>query len=203
MALNVPIAMLMSMVVAFTITPWLSHHVLGRRYRAAQHAQPESSASSEETYDPEALRRTLLYRFFRPLMAPLLASHRNALLFLGVIGGLTIAAAGLAATRSVPLKMLPFDNKNELLLVLDMEEGTTLERTSAVVQQFEDLLARVPEVTDFTSHVGQPGPIDFNGLVRHYYLREGSHRADTRSTSWARNSAGSRATRSDLGCAMS
>jgi multidrug efflux pump subunit AcrB len=180
MALNVPIAMLMSMLVAFTITPWLSYHVLRRRYWASHAAQTKDSPQGEETYDPEVLRKTLLYRFFRPLMAPLLASRRNAVLFLGVIGLLTVAAMGLAATRSVPLKMLPFDNKNELLLVLDLDEGTTLERTSAAVQGFEAFLARVPEVTDFTSYVGQPGPIDFNGLVRHYYLRQGSHRADIR-----------------------
>ena len=100
--------------------------------------------------------------------------------FLLVIGGLTVAAMGLAALRSVPLKMLPFDNKNELLLVLDMDEGTTLERTSAAVQDFEAFLATVPEVTDYTSYVGLASPIDFNGLVRHYYLRQVPHLAEMR-----------------------
>ena len=97
-----------------------------------------------------------------------------------LIGLLTLAAAGLAATRAVPLKMLPFDNKNELLLVIDMDEDTTLERTDAVVQDFERLLAGVPEVTDFTSYVGVASPIDFNGLVRHYYLRQGPYQAELR-----------------------
>jgi multidrug efflux pump subunit AcrB len=182
MALNVPVAMLMSMLVAFTITPWLSYRVLGRRYRRPPHAPspPAPAVGEEGAYDPEELRRTLLYRFFRPLMAPLLSSRRSAALFVTIIGVLTVAAMGLAAMRSVPLKMLPFDNKNELLLVLDMDEGTTLERTGAVVQDFETFLAAVPEVTDFTSYVGQPGPIDFNGLVRHYYLRRGPHQADVR-----------------------
>ena len=96
------------------------------------------------------------------------------------MAGLTVAAMGLAATRSVPLKMLPFDNKNELLLVLDMDEGTTLERTNAVVQEFEALVARTPEVTDYTSYVGLAGPIDFNGMVRHYYLRQKPHQAELR-----------------------
>jgi multidrug efflux pump subunit AcrB len=181
MALNVPVAMLMSMLVAFTITPWLSYRVLGHRYRRAGAPLPAASAVGEEgAYDPQELRRTVLYRFFRPLMAPLLSSRRRAGLFLALMGLLTVAAMGLAVARSVPLKMLPFDNKNELLLVLDMDEGTTLERTSAMVQDFEAFLAAVPEVTDFTSYVGQPGPIDFNGLVRHYYLRQGPHRADVR-----------------------
>jgi multidrug efflux pump subunit AcrB len=82
--------------------------------------------------------------------------------------------------RNVPLKMLPFDNKNELLLVLDFDEGTTLERTDAAVRDFENYLQRVPEVADFTSYVGIGSPMDFNGLVRHYYLRQGDHVAELR-----------------------
>src|SRR4029077_2366809 len=134
----------------------------------------------DESYNPEELKRTRLYRFFKPLMEPLLASRFRASLFLVFIGGLTIAAMGLAATRSVPLKMLPFDNKGEILLVLDMNEGTSLERTNAAVQEFEDYLAQIPEVTDYTSYVGLASPIDFNGLVRHYYLRQGPHLAELR-----------------------
>jgi Cation/multidrug efflux pump len=73
---------------------------------------------------------------------------------------------GLAAVRSVPLKMLPFDNKNELLLVLDFDRGTTLERSDAAVREIEVYLAKVPEVGDYTSYVGLGSPMDFNGLVR-------------------------------------
>jgi multidrug efflux pump subunit AcrB len=179
MALNVPIAMVMSMVVAFTITPWLSYWLLRRPSRT------EATASSQaplghDAYDPVALRQTLLYRFFRPIMAPLLASRLRAGVFLFVMGALTVAAMGLAANRSVPLKMLPFDNKNELLLVLDMDEGTTLERTNAVAQEFEAALSRIPEVTDYVTYVGLASPIDFNGMVRHYYLRGGPHQAELR-----------------------
>ena len=75
--------------------------------------------------------------------------------------------------------MLPFDNKNELLLVLDFDKGTTLERTDAAVREFEAYLAGVPEVTDYTSYVGLASPMDFNGLVRHYYLRQGDDVAQT------------------------
>ena len=93
---------------------------------------------------------------------------------------LTFGAMGLAAMRSVPLKMLPFDNKNELLLVLDFDKGTTLERSDAAVRDFEAYLAEVPEVADYTSYVGLASPMDFNGLVRHYYLRQGDDVAEVR-----------------------
>ena len=86
----------------------------------------------------------------------------------------------LAVAGLVPLKMLPFDNKNEFQLVIDMPEGTTLEATDAVVRDLEDYLATVPEVTDFESFVGVASPMDFNGLVRHYYLRRGPPVADIR-----------------------
>ena len=183
MALNVPVSMLMSMVVAFTITPWLTYHVLKSRFQKPHGNTTNeiaTEAPGEESYDPEELKKTFLYRFFKPLMAPLLSSRLRAASFLVVIAGLTIAAMGLAATRSVPLKMLPFDNKNEILLVLDMDEGTSLERTNAATQSFESYIAQVPEVTDYTSYVGLASPIDFNGLVRHYYLRQGSHLAELR-----------------------
>ncbi|MEP0845349.1 MAG: efflux RND transporter permease subunit [Phycisphaerae bacterium] len=181
MALNVPVTMLMSMVVAFTITPWLAYHVLGLRHRkpgaesaAANHAAPH------EEIDLETLRRTALWRLFYPLMAPLLRSRRAAWAFLAVMTVLTVGATSLAALRSVPLKMLPFDNKNELLLVLDFDEGQTLERTDAAVREFEHYVSRVPEVTDFTSYVGVASPMDFNGMVRHYYLRQGENVAELR-----------------------
>ncbi len=180
MALNVPVAMLMSMVVAFTITPWLAYHALRRRYTTASGSPAPGAPPAADPHDPGDVKHTPLYRFFYPLMAPLLRSRRNAWFFLVVMGGLTLAAAMLAATRHVPLKMLPFDNKNELLLVLDFDEGTTLERTDAAVREFEDYLRGVTEVTDFTSFVGVASPMDFNGLVRHYYLRRGEHVAEIR-----------------------
>lgn len=189
MALIVPVSMLMSMVAAFTaftITPWLTYHLFKNTVQqqagepVAQSVEAPSDSPVDESYNPEELKKTRLYRFFKPLMAPLLASRFRASLFLVFIGGLTIAAMGLAVTRSVPLKMLPFDNKGEILLVLDMEEGTSLERTSAAVAEFELYVASIPEVTEYTSYVGVASPIDFNGLVRHYYLRQGGHLAELR-----------------------
>lgn len=187
MALNVPVVMLMSMLVSFTITPWLTYHVLRRQYGGASAVRsggPVGGAghagTTEEEHDLEVLRRSVLWRVFYPLMAPLLRSRWTAWVFLLVIGGLTVAAAGLAALRVVPLKMLPFDNKNELLLVLDLPEGTTLERSDAAVREFERYLAGTAEVVDYTSYVGVASPMDFNGLVRHYYLRGGSNVAEIR-----------------------
>ena len=178
MALNVPVAMLMSMVVAFTITPWLAYQFLHKKFNQEAAAGHGHGHGDEDDF--EAIRQTFLYKLFRPLMAPLISSRLAAISFLLVIALLTAAAAGLAAMRVVPLKMLPFDNKNELLLVLDFEEGTTLERTHAALGEFEAAVAQIPEVTDYVSYVGLASPIDFNGLVRHYYLRQQPHNAELR-----------------------
>jgi multidrug efflux pump subunit AcrB len=176
MALNVPVTMLMSMLVAFTITPWLAYHLLRKKYTA----EGAAGHAEQDPHDLDAVRQSRLYKVFYPLMAPLLHSRLVAWSFLVGMVLLTVAAMGLAAVRSVPLKMLPFDNKNELLLVLDFDEGTTLERADAAVREFESYLARVPEVADYTSYVGLASPMDFNGLVRHYYLRQGDNVAEMR-----------------------
>lgn len=176
MALNVPVTMLMSMVVAFTITPWLTYHALKHKYAAGG----TEAESHHDPHDLEAIKQSRLYKFFYPLMAPLLHSRLAAWTFMFVMVVLTFGAMGLGAVRSVPLKMLPFDNKNELLLVLDFDKGTTLERSDAAAREFESYLAGVPEVADYTSYVGLGSPMDFNGLVRHYYLRQGDNVAELR-----------------------
>jgi multidrug efflux pump subunit AcrB len=176
MALNVPVAMLMSMVVAFTITPWLAYHGLRHKYRAGAMAMD----SRHDLLEVDTVKQSALYKFFYPLMAPLLGSRLVAWSFLVGMLMLTVGAIGLAGVRSVPLKMLPFDNKDEILLVLDFDRGTTLERSDAGVREIEAYLATVPEVADYTSYVGLSSPMDFNGLVRHYYLRQGDHVADIR-----------------------
>ena len=96
------------------------------------------------------------------------------------VAGLFAFSVVLALTGRVPLKMLPFDNKNEFQIVVDMPEGATLETTDAVVREVEHYLRTVPEVVNFTSTVGAGSPMDFNGLVRHYYLRQGANVADVR-----------------------
>ncbi|MBL1217082.1 MAG: efflux RND transporter permease subunit [Planctomycetes bacterium] len=177
MALNVPMTMLMSMAVAFTITPWLSYHVLKKQYQGTAGAGTPVGDTSD-IHDFANVERTMLYRVFRPLMQPMLDSSKRAWLFLGVMGLLMVVAVALAAVRQVPLKMLPFGNKDELQLVIDMPEGTTLEHTDRVVREVEQYLRTVPEVTGFSSFVGTSSPMNFNGMVRHYYLRQGEHLAD-------------------------
>ena len=166
MALNVPVAMLMSMVVAFTITPWLSYHVLKSQY------------GKEE--EPFVLEKSLTYRIYRGLVAPFIDHRWLAwLLVFGMIG-LLGASSLLAVTGRVPLKMLPFDNKNEFQVVVDMPEGTTLETTDAVLNDLSAFLRTVPEVTHVLTFAGTASPIDFNGMVRHYFLRSGPHFGDVR-----------------------
>jgi multidrug efflux pump subunit AcrB len=167
MALNVPLAMLMSLLVAFTVTPWMSYHLL-------------RSEAAREDEEPWTLERSLTFRVYRRLLSPFLASRRFAFGLLGAMAVLFAAAVWLAAARLVPLKMLPFDNKNEFQLVVDMPEGTTLERTDAAARALAEVLRGAPEVRDFQLYSGVASAMDFNGMVRHYYLRRGPHLAEIR-----------------------
>ncbi len=167
MALNVPLAMIMSLIVAFTITPWMTYHVLKGEYGEVQ----------EKEFD---FKETLIYKVYSRVVGPFIDSRFLAYLLVIGVFILLVLSTVPALTGLVPLKMLPFDNKNELQIIIDMPEGTTLEETDAVVRDYENYLRRVPEVTDFVSYVGTNSPIDFNGMVRHYYFRKGSHLADIR-----------------------
>ncbi|MCX5655372.1 MAG: efflux RND transporter permease subunit, partial [Planctomycetota bacterium] len=177
MALNVPVTMVMSMVVAFTITPWLTYHLLKRRHNKAG-GLPAAEAGAVDPHTSAAACDSVLHRILRGLMSPLLAARWRAWAFLAMMGGLMAFAVALAALRDVPLKMLPYGNKDQLDIVLDFDEGITLERADAATKEFERYLATVPEVTDFTAYVGTASPMDFNGMVRHYYLRTGANVAD-------------------------
>ncbi|MBW2363395.1 MAG: efflux RND transporter permease subunit [Deltaproteobacteria bacterium] len=168
MAINVPLAMFMSMVVAFVITPWLAYRALRR------HATESDEAPAPPVHE------TLLYRGYAKLLAPMLARRRNAWTLLGLVFGLFVFALALGAVRAVPLKMLPFDNKAEFQIVIDAPEGTTLERLDAVTRALAAEVARAPEVTDYQLYVGLASPMDFNGMVRHYFLRQGTAAAEIR-----------------------
>ena len=166
MALNVPLAMLMSLVVAFTVTPWLAYHVL-KRHRFA----PE---------DELPLEQTKLYRGYAAFLRPFLGSRmarQGLLLGTAALFGISL---WLVMDRQVPLKMLPYDNKDELQVVIDLPEGTPLEATEAAAAEMAAAVRGLPEVTDVTSYVGEPSPMDFNGLVRHYYMRHAPNLADLR-----------------------
>jgi multidrug efflux pump subunit AcrB len=167
MPFNVPLAMLMSLVVAFTITPWAAYHLLRREYsRAPGEEKPEDAAA--------------IRRWYARILRPLLDSRRRGRLFLLAMGGALAVSILLVVFGLVPVKMLPFDNKNKLQLVIDMPEGTPLESTDAVVRDFDAMLGRVAEVTDFESYTGTASPFDFNGMVRHYYARHSPWQAGIR-----------------------
>jgi multidrug efflux pump subunit AcrB len=178
MALNVPVTMLMSMIVAFTITPWLAYHLLKRRYNKLGAGASATPTADSAPHSMGNIKATLLYRLFSPVMGRLLKTRRASWAFLSVMGLLLVLAAGMAMLRIVPLKMLPYGNKSDMQLVLDFDKGTTLERSDAAVREIEQYLAKTPEITDFTSYVGLAAPMDFNGMVRHYYLRQGQNVAD-------------------------
>ncbi len=167
MALNVPVAMFMSMVVAFTVTPWLSYQVLKGVYDKGGH-------------EPTDLHKTRTYRIYKAVLTPFLESRRAAWALIGFTGLLFAGACVVPALGLVPLKMLPFDNKNEFQVLVDLPEGTTVETTDAVLQDIAHELKKNPEVAEVLTFAGTASPMDFNGLVRHYYLRREPHRGDLR-----------------------
>jgi multidrug efflux pump subunit AcrB len=166
MAFNVPIAVTLSTVVAFFVTPWVAWKIL-----------KQSSISGTAN-----IKETVLYKIYTRLITPLIAKRSYSWIFLGVVILLFLIASILPMYRLVPLKLLPYDNKNEFQVVVDMPEGTSLERTQAVTQQVADYLKTIPEVREVIGFAGLASPMDFNGLVRHYYLRKGNHVADIRVT---------------------
>jgi multidrug efflux pump subunit AcrB len=184
MASNVPLTVGFSTLAAVTIVPWLAHLLL--RNRRGKPVGPQGNAGATKPDDPAGSTNpndtvpTWLRRLYTGCLTPILRSRRRAWSLLGVVALLFVAAWALPLFGKVPLKMLPFDNKNQLQIVVDLDEGSTLERTDSVVREVEDFLASVPEVRDFTSFVGTASPMDFNSLVRHGYLRQAPELADIR-----------------------
>lgn len=166
MALNVPVAMIMSLVIAFTVTPWTAYHALRKEY--------------DKQTKPHGLETGVVYRTYSKIILPFLESRRKTYIFLGGVILALIVSLLLIVVKLVPLKMLPFDNKNEFLVLVDMPRGTTLEDTAKVVSDLEHYFSTMDEVRDVESYVGTASPVDFNGLVRQYYFRKGSYLADIR-----------------------
>ncbi|MEB4592670.1 efflux RND transporter permease subunit [Candidatus Thiothrix sp. Deng01] len=165
--INASMGMLISLAVAYVVTPWMTNKMLAR-VDFSHHAH-EAEGSNK------------LKNFFSRIMSPFLddkkGGKRRATLFL-VITLLIALSASLAVVKLVVLKMLPFDNKSEFQVVLDMPEGTSLEQTSRILNEMADYLGKVEDVTDYQIYAGTAAPINFNGLVRQYYLREGSNVGD-------------------------
>ena len=162
---NASIAMFFSLLVAFVVIPWFCQTC----YR------PGVAVAGVDHEGDESGRTT---RIYRQVLSPLLAHPILAYAFLGIVGLLLVGSTLLFYTHHVVVKMLPFDNKSEIQLVVDMPEGTTLEETARVTQALGRYVRTVPEVRDYQAYVGTVSPFNFSGLVRHYYLREQPHEAD-------------------------
>ena len=172
--INASMGMLISLLVAFIFTPWLYF----RLFHRAAHGPAE--AGSAHGAQEDRLYRSLLAqfnRFVRPLLAGAEGRRRRRLM-LGTVLVLIALSLGLVGLQAVVLKMLPFDNKSEFQIVLEMPEGTTVEQTDRVLGEIADHIATIPEVTDWQSYAGTAAPINFNGLVRQYYLRRAANQGD-------------------------
>ena len=162
--INASMGMLLSLAVAFVVTPWLA-----RIWMKSSHDHPAQQVAVHERGV-----RAFLHRLFHAVFSPFLDAHRGARhrAFLGLGVALAIAASvALPIGGWVLLKMLPFDNKSEFQVIVDLPAGTRLERTSEVLHALGQHLATVPEVVDYQAYAGTSAPINFNGLVRQYNLR--------------------------------
>ena len=169
--INASAAMLFSLAVAFVVSPWLTFRLFRRHAEAiaaGQHARPDS----------ETVEETRLHRLYQRLFRPLLGHRSWRWGLLAGVAVLMLAAVSLFPLRFAVVKMLPHDNKSEVQVVIDMPEGTTLERTAAAAREMALAVRALPEVTDVETYVGTSAPFNFNGLVRHYYLRSGPLVAD-------------------------
>ena len=167
MPIGASIAMLLSLFVALTITPYLGYIFLREKDKKGEAPKVE-----------KPLEETFIYRMYSKFETPLIENPKKRWIFLGITFLLLMGSVGLFFTKSVTVKMLPFDNKNEFQVVVDMPEGTTLERTAVVTQEIAQYLSKQKEVVNYQSYVGTSAPITFNGLARHYDLRGGSNMAD-------------------------
>jgi multidrug efflux pump subunit AcrB len=157
-------AMLFSLVVAFVVSPWAALRLLGRHINSAHTLEPASDGWTT--------------RLYRRVMSPLIHSvHYRWIFFTGMVL-LFLAAAALVPLGMVRVKMLPFDNKSELQVIVNMPDGTPLEQTARVTQALGIELAQQPDVLNYQTYTGTSGPYNFNGLVRHYYMRRQPNQAD-------------------------
>lgn len=157
-------AMVFSLIVAFVVSPWAALRLLGHY----------SGGSGHEHHEAEGWTT----RVYRRVMNPLILDARRRWLFLGVVVVLLLAAVAFVPLKWVRVKMLPFDNKSEFQVIIDMPDGTPLEQTTRVAQTLGQYLSQQPEVTNYQIYSGTSGPYNFNGLVRHYFLRRQPNQAD-------------------------
>ncbi len=166
--INASMGMLLSLAIAFVVTPWLARLWMKEHHGEAHGGQPTGLS---------AKLAPLFERVFKPLLDDQHGGRNRGLLSLGVAGLIALSLV-LPSTGLVLLKMLPFDNKSEFQVIVDMPAGTPLEKTAAVLRELGAYLATVPEVTHYQAYAGTAAPINFNGLVRQYYLRAGGEVGD-------------------------
>ena len=157
-------AMVFSLIVAFVVSPWAALRLLRHYAGESGHAHHEAEGWTT--------------RFYRKVMNPLILDSRKRWMFLGSVVVLLLAAAAFVPLKWVRVKMLPFDNKSEFQVMVDMPDGTPLEQTTRVAQALGTYLGQQPEVTNYQIYAGTSGPYNFNGLVRHYFLRRQPNQAD-------------------------
>ncbi len=160
-------AMVFSMLVAFVATPWAAYQILGKAF-----------TQGKLKMHHEGEKEDFLTRLYRSYMNPLIYNAKIRKKFLIGLGILLFAVIMLVPLKLVRMKMLPFDNKNEFQVVLNMPEGTPEPKTHQVIEEVAQYLVTVPEVKDIEMYVGTAAPYNFNGLVRHYFLRSKPHQAD-------------------------
>jgi multidrug efflux pump subunit AcrB len=175
-------AMFWSLAIAFIVTPWAAIRILKRNDGAIENRSDGPMANSTTTVQlsqtPAPRFENVFTRLYRSVMGPLIARARLRWMFLGVITGLLLSAAALVGLGWVKVKMLPFDNKSEFQIILNMPEGSSLERTTQAAREIAAAVRTEPEVTDYQIYAGTAAPFNFNGLVRHYFLRRGASVAD-------------------------
>ncbi len=172
--INASMGMLASLIIAFAFTPWLSNFLLSGVHSNQDVAHSDSDNEKKQKNDK-------MKAFFTRLMSPFLqgrVGQRNRWFLLLAIFLLIGVALLMVINKTVVLKMLPFDNKSELQVVLDMPEGSSLEQTTRVLHEIGGFLDTVNEITDYEVYAGTASPISFNGLIRQYYLREGANVGD-------------------------
>ena len=170
MPIGSSIAMIFSLLVALTLTPYFGYLFL--RYKGKNHKEE----SDEKEY--RELEKTRIYKWYSTITVPFLESRKKRWIFMGSLTAIMLGSLVLFYTKTVPVKMLPFDNKNEFQVIIDMPEGTTLERTNAVAQELASYVSKNEYVTNYQIYAGTAAPINFNGLVRHYDMRKGDNVAD-------------------------
>lgn len=171
-------AMFWSLAIAFIVIPWAAIRILrwGKKYSTlTQPSAGDHTASHHSHFEHEEDAFTRLYRH---VMGPMIRQPRWRHLFLAVILLLLLAAMGTVAIGWVKVKMLPFDNKSEFQVIINMPEGSSLERTAQAAREIAAAIRTEPEVSDYEIYAGVASPFNFNGLVRHYFMRSGPHVAD-------------------------